>query len=81
MSAEGDRLPLVIAAYVPVLVVSVSAGVLRFLGKRRRGVRAFRRALRAGGMPRAQAAVLAERYHAIGSIPNLVRAVRWRGDR
>jgi len=72
MRAEGDRLPLVLATRIPILVVSMGAGFLRFLGRRRRGVRAFRRALRASGMPRAHAAQLVERYEEMGSIRKIM---------
>ncbi len=70
--SEGDRLPLVLAAVVPVIALQLGAGFLRFLSRRRRGVRAFRRALVRGGMPREQAAVLAARYYEVGSLRRLL---------
>ncbi len=78
--SEGDRLPLVLAATVPVIVLSLGTGFLRFLGRRRRGVRTFRRALVRGGMPRDLADVLAARYHDIGSLRKIIGNARipWR---
>jgi hypothetical protein len=72
MSTEGDRLPLVLATRVPIIAVALGTGFLRFLGKRRRGVRAFHRALVRGGMPRDQAAQLAAQYHELGSLRRIL---------
>ncbi len=74
--SEGDRLPLVLAATVPILVLRLGAEYLRFLGKRRLGVRAFERALIAGGMPRVRAGQLAHAYHEFGSLQTILRSVR-----
>lgn len=70
--SEGDRLPLVLAAVVPVIALQLGTGFLRFLSRRRRGVRAFRRALVRGGMPRERAEALAARYHELGSLRRLL---------
>ncbi len=73
MKIDGDRLPLVLAATVPVLVLRLGAEYLRFLGKRRSGVRAFHGALVAGGMSPTLADRLAATYHEAGSIPRILR--------
>ncbi len=70
--SEGDRLPLVLAATVPVIAIGLGTGFLRFLGRRRRGVRAFRTALVRGGMPREMADELAARYHEMGSLRRII---------
>jgi len=58
--AEGqDRIPVVLMATVPLLVMRFAMGFLRFQNRRKRGVRQFRRVLLEGGMPPPQAARLA----------------------
>ncbi len=69
---QGDTAVL-IAAAVPLFAVEVGVGFLRFQVRRKRGVRAFRRALRRSGMPKDQAARLAQAYHEAGSIRKIVR--------
>lgn len=76
MSDRGDRLPLVLAATVPILALRLGAEYLRFLGKRRLGVRAFERALLEGGMPQARVGELSQAYHEVGSLSTILRAVR-----
>ncbi len=71
-SARGDTAVL-IAASVPLFAVEVGWGFLRFQIRRKRGVRAFRRALRRSGMSKDQAARLAQAYHEAGSIRKIVR--------
>ncbi len=71
-SGRGDTAVL-IAAAVPLFAVEVGVGFLRFQVRRKRGVRAFRRALRRSGMPKDQAARLAQTYHEAGSIRRIVR--------
>lgn len=74
--SEGDRLPLVLASQVPAIAIGLGTGFLRFLGKRRRGVRAFRRALVRGGMPLEMAEQLAAQYHEIGSLRRILDGAR-----
>ncbi len=81
--SEGDRLPLVLAATVPILLLRFGAEYLRFLGRRRLGVLAFERTLLEGGMPPERAGQLAQTYHEMGSLVNLLRGARLgrsRGD-
>jgi hypothetical protein len=77
--SEVGGVLLAVAAGVPVLVFRFGAGYLRFLGRRRRGVRTFRDALLAGGMPPTMASRLAEAYHEAGSLPRILRTVRGKG--
>lgn len=72
-TTSNDRLPLALAATIPVLVVRVGLGFLRFQGKRRRGAHAFESALLAGGLPRARAAQLTQQYHDAGSLRKILR--------
>ena len=74
--AEGEALPLAIAVHIPALAARMGVGFLRFLGKRRSGVRAFRTALLAGGMDPAHADRLAAEYHEAGSIAKILRRTR-----
>ncbi|TLZ71103.1 MAG: hypothetical protein E6K10_05785 [Methanobacteriota archaeon] len=76
--SEGDRLPLVLAATVPILALRLGAEYLRYLGKRRLGVQEFERALLEGGMPRGPADQLAQAYREMGSLSTVLRAVRRR---
>ncbi len=71
-SGRGDTAVL-IAAAVPLFAVEVGVGFLRFQVRRKRGVRAFRRALQRSGMPKEQASRLAQAYHEAGSIRKIVR--------
>jgi len=68
MARDSGGLPVVIAAAVPILAVQVGLGFLRFQMRRKRGVRRFRRELVHGGMPKDQAARLAQAYHDAGSL-------------
>lgn len=65
---EWRGLPVVVAAAMPVVGVRLGATYLRFLMKRKRGVRAFRRALLAAEVPRERVGELAQAYHEAGSI-------------
>ena len=67
-TSEGTGLPLAIATHVPAFAMRMGAGFLRFLGTRRTGVRTFREALLAGGMPADFADRLARNYQDAGSI-------------
>jgi len=71
--SEGDGLPLVIAVQGPALVLRMGMGFLRFLGKRREAVSAFRTALVAGGIAPELADRLARAYHDAGSIARIFR--------
>ena len=75
MARDGDGLPVVLAAAVPLLAVQVGVGFLRLQVRRKRGVRGFRRALIRNGMPREQAGRLAQAYHEAGSLRLLLRGV------
>lgn len=76
--ARDDRVgwPVVLAAAVPGLVLRLMGTYLRFLSRRRRGTRAFRKTLYAGGMPRAQADRLVQAYAEAVSFRRIVRGVR-----
>ena len=76
MARERSGLPVVIAAAVPLIAMQVGVGFLRFQMHRKRGVRKFRRMLISGGMPREQAAQLAQAYHEVGSLRQLLRGSR-----
>ncbi len=76
MADREDRLPLVLAAAVPMLMLRLGAEYLRFLGRRRLGVQAFERALLRGGMPPDRAGQLAQAYHEVGSLSTILQAVR-----
>jgi hypothetical protein len=73
MASEPGDLPVVIAAAVPILAMQVGVGFLRFQVRRKRGVRRFRRALIRGGLPKDQAARLAQAYHDAGSLRLILR--------
>lgn len=67
-----DGIPVLMAA-VPLIAMQFGVGFLRFQNRRKRGVRAFRRALVRSGMPRDQAARLAQAYHDAGSLRKILR--------
>jgi len=73
MTDTGDRFPVVLMAALPVLVIRFGLTFLRFQSRRKRGVRRFRDALKAGGMPRREAALLARSYHEAGSLREMLR--------
>lgn len=81
MAADRGDTAVLLAAAVPLFAVEVGVGFLRFQIRRKRGVRAFRRALRRSGMPEAQVARLAQTYHEAGSIRNIVRGAVGRSSR
>ncbi len=74
MPDDSGQLPVFMAA-VPLLAVQFGWGFLRFQSRRKRGVRAFRKALVRAGMPREQAARLAQAYHEAGSFRKILRGV------
>ena len=73
MADHGDRLPVVLMAAVPILTVRLGVTFVRFQSRRKRGVRRFRRALEAGGMPKEGAARLAQAYHEASSLRKMIR--------
>ncbi len=73
MADRGDRLPLVLLAGLPAVATRFGWGFLRYQARRKRGVRAFRRALLRSGMPRDRVEPLAQAYHDIGSVRSLLR--------
>jgi len=76
MARDRDGLPLVFVAAIPVAAVRLGVGFLRFQARRKRGVQSFRATLVRYGLPRQQAARLAQNYHESGSIWKLLRAAR-----
>ena len=76
MAHQGDRLPVVLMATIPALAVTIAIGLLRFQAERRHGVRTFQRALIRIGMPREQAARLAQTYHDAGSLRKMFRGAK-----
>jgi hypothetical protein len=79
MAPSGDRLPVVLMSTVPVLAVSIGMGFIRFQARRKLGVRDFRRTLEQSGMPRSQAARLAQTYHEAGSLRKILQGARFPG--
>ncbi len=73
MATDGDRLPVVLMAALPGLTLRFGVEFLRLQSRRKRGVRRFRRALLEAGMDPRQAAALAQRYHDVGSIRQLLQ--------
>ena len=76
MARDRDSLPVVLVAAIPVVAIRLSVGFLRFQARRRRGVQRFRETLMQSGMPREQAARLAQSYHDAGSLRKVLRAAR-----
>ena len=73
MARNRDGTPVVFAAAVPLFAWQFGLQFLKFQHRRKVGVRAFRRTLVHNGMPRAQAAQLAQTYHEAGSIRKFLR--------
>ena len=78
MADRADRLPVVLLETLPGLAARFGWGFLRYQARRKRGVRAFRRALLRSGMPRNLAVPLTQAYHDIGSVRSLIRTGRER---
>ena len=76
MARDRDSLPVVLVAAIPVVAIRLSMGFLRFQARRKRGVQRFRETLMQSGMPREQAARLAQSYHDAGSLRKVLRAAR-----
>jgi len=76
MARDRDSLPVVLVAAIPVVAIRLSVGFLRFQARRKRGVQRFRETLMQSGMPREQAARLAQDYHDAGSLRKVLRAAR-----
>ena len=74
MADLGDRLPVVLMATLPVLSIRIGVTFLCFQSQRKGGVRRFRHTLEAGGMPRREAALLAQAYHEAGSLRKMLRS-------
>lgn len=73
MVRERNGLLVVLMAGAPIVAMQVGVGFLRFQAHRKRGVRAFRKALARAGMPREQAAHLAQLYHEAGSVRKILQ--------
>src|SRR2546428_563250 len=76
MSDRGDRLPVILLEVLPVLAARFGWDFLRYQARRKRGVRAFRRALLRSGMSRDRVEVLTRAYHDVGSVRRLLRTGR-----
>jgi hypothetical protein len=74
MARDSQGLPVILVAAIPVVAVRLGVGFLRFQARRKRGVRRFRATLVRSGMPREQAARLAQSYHDAGSLRKMIRA-------
>jgi hypothetical protein len=74
MSRKRAGLPVILIAALPVVAVRLGVGFLRFQARRKRGVQGFRATLVRNGMPREQAARLAQNYHDAGSLRKVLRA-------
>lgn len=73
MTLEDRReIPLAVAAAVPGILLGLSGSYLRFLARRKSGVRAFKRALREAGVPSERVAPLAQAYHDAGSLRKIL---------
>ena len=60
------------AVHVPVLLVRFSLAFLRYEMRRKRGVRAFKKELRAQNMGREHVNLLTKSYQSAGSVRNLI---------
>ncbi len=60
------------AVHVPVLLVKFGLAFLRYEMRRKRGVRAFKKELRAQNMGREHVNLLTKSYQSAGSVRNLV---------
>ena len=79
MAPDRDGLPVVVMAAVPLFAVQFGVEFLRFQSRRQRGERGCRRTLVRSGMPREDAARLAQTYHEAGSLREILRgAIRSR---
>ena len=74
MAPDRDVLPVFLVAAIPVAAIRLGVGFLRFQSRRKRGVQSFRATLVQSGMPRNQAARLAQSYHDAGSLRKVLRA-------
>lgn len=73
MADRGDRLPMALLGSLPSLAARFGWGFVRYQARRKRGVRAFRRALLRGGIPRNRVGPLVQAYHDLGSVRRLLR--------
>jgi len=63
----------VLMAALPGLTIRFGLTFLRFQSRRKEGVRRFRDALEARGMPPWEAGLLAQSYHEAGSLREILR--------
>ena len=74
MARDQPGLPIILIAGIPIVAVRLGVGFLRFQARRKRGVQSFRATLVQSGMPRDQAARLAQSYHDAGSLRKVLSA-------
>jgi hypothetical protein len=73
MAQDREGFPFVVLTTIPRLAVEIGVGFVRFQARRKRGVRDFRRELIQAGMPEDQASQLAQQYHDVGSLRQILR--------
>jgi hypothetical protein len=76
MARDGPGVAVILIAGIPVVAIRLGMGFLRYQARRRQGVQRFRETLVRGGMPREQAARLAQSYHEAGSLTKVLRSAR-----
>jgi hypothetical protein len=76
MARDGPGVAVILIAGIPFVAIRLGMGFLRYQAKRRQGVQRFRETLVRGGMPREQAARLAQSYHEAGSLTKVLRPAR-----
>jgi hypothetical protein len=76
MARDGPGVAVILIAGIPVVAIRLGMGFLRYQARRRQGVQRFRETLIRGGMPREQAARLAQSYHEAGSLTKVLRSAR-----
>ena len=72
-SEDDLTLPVAVAAAVPLLIFRLGVVFVRVKARRRKGVRAFRKALLLGGMNREQANELSAQYASYGRLRTYLR--------
>lgn len=73
MAQDRGGFAVIVMAALPLLALQASIGYLRFETRRKRSVRTFRKTLVRGGLPREQAARLAQAYHDAGSVRKILK--------
>lgn len=77
MPGHGSSgIPVVAVAGGTVVLLQIGAQYLRFLARRKRSTRAFRRTLRAAEMPQDRIEQLTQAYHDAGSLRKMLVAGR-----